>query len=320
MQTMRMELLNERAAVDPAPLPRTLFLTVGQAPRTDIVPEVLSLLGTPVQTDEIGVLDGMSAAGIEALAPGPFEPSIATNLPDGRQIVLSRAAVHDRMAEITSALEPGEYDLVVMLTTGLSDCYTCQCPLINAQFAVESTVMALISSDQTIGIINPLERQTSQMNLATLTHATVVSTFARENDRAALASAVMDLADCDAIVMHSVSYSEADRELVARTSRKPVIAARRIVASAMRLMLQRSPTRGPVLPCPKTQARVDSLTPREREVLMLVCDGLTNRAIADRLGISPKTVEVHRGRVMRKMGAPTLGALINTVLRSQVTR
>ena len=79
-------------------------------------------------------------------------------------------------------------------------------------------------------------------------------------------------------------------------------------------------SREPLLSCRKTQARVDSLTPREREVLMLVCDGLTNRAIADRLGISPKTVEVHRGRVMRKMDAPTLGALINAVLRSQVIR
>ena len=56
--------------------------------------------------------------------------------------------------------------------------------------------------------------------------------------------------------------------------------------------------------------RYATLTEREREVMRLVIDGDPNKVIADRLGISQKTVEVHRARVMEKMGARTLSALV----------
>jgi FixJ family two-component response regulator len=60
----------------------------------------------------------------------------------------------------------------------------------------------------------------------------------------------------------------------------------------------------------ETAARYASLTEREREVMRLVVDGDPNKVVADRLGISQKTVEVHRARVMEKMGARTLSALV----------
>jgi len=53
-----------------------------------------------------------------------------------------------------------------------------------------------------------------------------------------------------------------------------------------------------------------SLTPREREVFELVVDGLLNKVIADRLGISERTVKIHRGRVMEKMGADSVADLV----------
>lgn len=53
-----------------------------------------------------------------------------------------------------------------------------------------------------------------------------------------------------------------------------------------------------------------SLTPREREVLDLVTRGHHNREVGERLGISPRTVEVHKARVMAKLGARTLSDLM----------
>ena len=58
------------------------------------------------------------------------------------------------------------------------------------------------------------------------------------------------------------------------------------------------------------QRRIDHLTRREREVLDLVVAGLLNKQIGERLGVSEKTVKVHRGRVMHKMAAGTVADLV----------
>jgi two-component system, LuxR family, response regulator FixJ len=58
------------------------------------------------------------------------------------------------------------------------------------------------------------------------------------------------------------------------------------------------------------KAREGSLTPREREVLLLVVDGKANKVIAIDLGLSERTVEIHRANVMEKMGARSVAHLV----------
>jgi RNA polymerase sigma factor (sigma-70 family) len=60
--------------------------------------------------------------------------------------------------------------------------------------------------------------------------------------------------------------------------------------------------------------RLESLSPREREVLDLVVAGNANKVIAAELGISQRTVEIHRARVMQKMGADSLPDLVRLTL------
>jgi two-component system, LuxR family, response regulator FixJ len=59
-----------------------------------------------------------------------------------------------------------------------------------------------------------------------------------------------------------------------------------------------------------TRPVATTLSSREREVMGLVVDGLDNRSIGTRLGISPRTVEVHKARLMTKLGARNLAELI----------
>jgi len=61
-------------------------------------------------------------------------------------------------------------------------------------------------------------------------------------------------------------------------------------------------------------SRLASLTPREREVLDLLVAGQPNKTIAYDLGASPRTIEVHRARVMEKMGARSLAELVRMVI------
>ncbi len=61
-------------------------------------------------------------------------------------------------------------------------------------------------------------------------------------------------------------------------------------------------------------ARLQSLTPREREVLDLLVKGNANKAMAGELGLSQRTVEIHRAHVMEKMGVRSLAQLVRMVL------
>jgi RNA polymerase sigma factor (sigma-70 family) len=62
-----------------------------------------------------------------------------------------------------------------------------------------------------------------------------------------------------------------------------------------------------------------SLTPREKEVLVLVVSGLSNKQVGVELGISEITVKAHRGKVMQKMQADSLPGLVKIATRLRLT-
>jgi two-component system, LuxR family, response regulator FixJ len=63
--------------------------------------------------------------------------------------------------------------------------------------------------------------------------------------------------------------------------------------------------------------RIDSLTPSEREVMELLASGCANGKMADEMHVSERTVEVHRSRVMEKMGADSLAQLVRMYMEFQ---
>ncbi len=67
-----------------------------------------------------------------------------------------------------------------------------------------------------------------------------------------------------------------------------------------------------------TAERLLLLTPREREVLGLICAGHSNKTMATELGISSRTVEIHRGRVMEKMQVDSLSDLVRLGVLTQL--
>jgi FixJ family two-component response regulator len=64
----------------------------------------------------------------------------------------------------------------------------------------------------------------------------------------------------------------------------------------------------------RIRERMDSLTPREREVLALMIRGKPNKVMAAELGVSQRTVEIHRARVMEKSGAASLAQLVRMIM------
>jgi len=113
---------------------------------------------------------------------------------------------------------------------------------------------------------------------------------------------------------------------VAQEVGKPVVTARRIIAAAVQLRLgeimgrsdfvrQDSYTGAELLrQLPEGEP---ALTPREQEVLAMALEGRANKLIGRALGISHRTVEIHRGRAMTKLGAMSIPELIRRALRSR---
>ena len=64
--------------------------------------------------------------------------------------------------------------------------------------------------------------------------------------------------------------------------------------------------------------RLSCLTPREREVLPLVVSGLLNKQAAAELGISEITIQIHRGKIMKKMEAGSLAELVRMAGRLEI--
>jgi FixJ family two-component response regulator len=65
---------------------------------------------------------------------------------------------------------------------------------------------------------------------------------------------------------------------------------------------------------------LDLLTPREFEVMQFVNTGMLNKQVADKLGMAEKTVKVHRGRVMEKLGVTSVAELVRLVEKAEASQ
>jgi DNA-binding CsgD family transcriptional regulator len=190
-------------------------------------------------------------------------------------------------------------------------------PIVHGQRALDAWIAALVMGNCRIGVIYPLDQQM----LTAPRHGLLIQNarFAAATGEAGeLEDAASRLKEADFVLMHSVGYTEAMARRVAMASGKPVVTARRIIAGTMRLHLEAGGSetglvRGGVsgielverLPSPAIK-----LTRRERDVLSHVLEGRSNKAIGKALGISYRTVEIHRARAMAKFGASSATELV----------
>ena len=87
-----------------------------------------------------------------------------------------------------------------------------------------------------------------------------------------------------------------------------------VLINAIHMALSRGSKIEPAGDAAQARTRLASLTPREKEVLDGLLAGHPNKTIAYDLGLSPRTVEVHRANVMTKMGASSLSELVRMTL------
>ena len=217
--------------------PRFAFVTIGQTPRTDLVPEILRPLPRDVEVDELGVLDGLSEYTITQHAPGPDEPRLVTRLKDGSQVVLGKAWVQHRLQKLLDRIDPAGYTGVVLLCTGEFPGLKGPGLFLDAQHLVDHGTAALCSGAKRIGVLLPLAEQAEDFHLRPGPHQELTLSHASPYEGHRFPEATRELAGASLIVMHCMGYTEAQREVVAQVSGRPVLLARRLVATALANLL-----------------------------------------------------------------------------------
>ncbi len=213
--------------------PRAAFVTIGQTPRSDLIPEICGWIDDDIDVQEFGALDGLTRAAIEGMAPGPHDERLVTRLADGSQAVVRKDPVHERLQTIFDTLAGHDVFCTVLLCTGHFPPFRVRGLFLEAQSIVDQSVAAIAHHARAIGLMVPLREQIDEFHFRPGPHQHLKASAASPYVRGGLERAARELADTDLIVMHCIGYDEAMRRSVASVSRRPVLLARKLVAAAV---------------------------------------------------------------------------------------
>ena len=214
---------------------RTAFVTIGQAPRDDVTPAILAEVRCPLDVVEIGALDGLADAAIDALAPGAGEERLVSRLADGREVILAKPKIQQRLQRLFEELDREHYDLIVLLCTGHFQPFRVGTLFIEPQQVVDHFVQGLAYGAGTLGILVPDKKQIDEFHGIDGMRTTV--SFASPYGEERFEEAGRELSGTDLVVMHCMGYSEGMRRRVAAAANRPVMLSRRMVAHAIDLLL-----------------------------------------------------------------------------------
>jgi len=213
--------------------PRALLVTIGQTPRTDLVPEIREWLGDAVDVEERGALDGLDVHEVARMAPRAGDHRLVTRLADGSEVVIRRDLAHARVQAIFDDLAGEEFLCTTLLCTGHFPPFRVRGLFLEAQSIVDESVAAIARHAHAIGLMVPLEEQIEEFHFRPGPNQTLRASYASPYTSGRLERAAEELADTDVIVMHCMGYTEAMRRTVASVSKRPVLLARRLVAAAV---------------------------------------------------------------------------------------
>jgi protein AroM len=213
------------------------FVTLGQTPRSDLVPELSSWLPRGTTVREVGALDGFDASAVRALVPAPGRPRLVTRLADGTQGVVGKAWMHKRLEEVLGTLPEDPATVTVLLCTGDFPGLRGPGVFLHAQPLVDHGVAALCAGMRRIGVLLPLEEQVDDFHWAPGPEQEVDFAWASPYEGDDLEGAGQTLRGSDVVVLHCMGYTEEHRLRVSRAAGRPALLARRLVAAAVAQML-----------------------------------------------------------------------------------
>ncbi|HEY64942.1 MAG TPA: AroM family protein [Caldilineae bacterium] len=211
------------------------LVTIGQSPRDDILPQIQPHLPADVNIRQMGALDGLTRAEIDALAPGPGDYVLHTRLRDGSAVTVSRTAILPLLQGCLEQLEGEEANPIVLLCTGEFPELCGSGLLIEPDRLLVNVVRGL--RPRRLGVLVPLP---AQIEAATEKWRTTGAELAfeaaspyRDGDEVFRAAEALRDQSPDLVVMDCMGYTRAHKEAVQEVMDKPVILAASMVGRVM---------------------------------------------------------------------------------------
>jgi len=137
------------------------LVTIGQAPRSDVVPDMAGLLGSGVTIAERGALDGLARTEIDGLAPRGDDEILVTRLADGSAVFVGKPAVTPLVQRQIEALEAEGVAMTVLLCTGTFDGLRPSRPLVEPDKVLLGVIRGVRFSGR-LGVLTPSPRHVEQ--------------------------------------------------------------------------------------------------------------------------------------------------------------
>jgi protein AroM len=137
------------------------LITIGQAPRADIVPEMAEILGPAVEILERGALDGVDREEIARLAPGPDDEVLVTRLGDGGSVFVAKRQITPRVQRRIQELEAEGVSMTLLLCTGAFEGLTAARPLVEPDQVLLGVIRGVRFAGR-LGVLTPSERHVAQ--------------------------------------------------------------------------------------------------------------------------------------------------------------
>ena len=220
------------------------LITVGQAPRSDVVPDMAAVLGGDVEILEAGALDGQSRERIAALGPEGDDEILVTRLADGSSVFVGKSRVIPLVEARVAELEDRGVALNVLLCTGAFPRLAARRSLLEPQQLLLGLLRALTFPGR-LGVLTPSERHVSQTaarwrEAGFDAHVVPLSPY-EETDPAAVrrAGTALRAGRAGLVVMDCMGFGRKTRDEIASLSGAPALLANLLVARVAAEMLGR---------------------------------------------------------------------------------
>jgi protein AroM len=218
-------------------------VTIGQSPRSDVVPEIRRILGPDIEIVEKGALDGMDLKGVKALHPGPDDAFMVTRLRDGTEMKITKESAVEGVRRCVSGFQAEPVDVILLLCTGEFPELASEKLLLRPDRIMRNVVKGLLDTGK-LGVVVPFPGQIRNMKAKwenTGFDLTVegVSPYTATDEEIRETARKMKAAEIDLTILDCIGFGREVGSIFREITRRPVLVPVMMMASIVRGILSR---------------------------------------------------------------------------------